>query len=65
VLKKISNGASYILSLLEALKPTTADINSQILITPPNTFITNITGRILFLINTFLLSMMNSFVLMA
>ena len=45
----------------QALKPT-SDINSQILITPHHTFITNIIGRILFLIKKFLLSVINLFV---
>lgn len=63
VFKKIANGTSRILSLLEALRLTTANIGRQFLIMPLHTFNTNIIEGILFFIKTFLLWIMNSFVL--
>lgn len=55
VFKKIANGTSRILSLLEALRLTTANIGRQFLIMPLHTFNTNIIEGILFFIKTFLL----------
>lgn len=55
VFKKIANGTSRILSILEALRLTTANIGRQFLIMPLHTLNTNIIEGILFFIKTFLL----------